>query len=141
MKLTPFGKLILVVIGLAIIFFGVKNFLPDLYSKLVPEAPGRKSVVPQRADLPEALPVSADAGCADKPEVRMLIWAWNAQAGALLANGGAQATKGSLMCERGVNLRFIRQDDGGKMQEDLVAFATELKGGSPNPTKIGRAHV
>jgi outer membrane protein OmpA-like peptidoglycan-associated protein len=135
MKLTPFGKLILVVIGLAIIFFGVKNFAPDLYSKIVPDAPVHKSVIPPKADLPEALPVSADAGCADKPEVRMLIWAWNAQAGALLANGGAQSTKGSLMCDRGVNLRFIRQDDGDKMKEDLVAFATELKGGSPNPTK------
>src|SRR4029077_4719226 len=115
--------------------FGVKNFAPELYGRLVPEPKAKKSVIPMKADLPEALPVSADAGCADKPEVRMLVWAWNAQMGAMLANGGAQSTKGSLMCDRGVNLRFIRQDDTGKMAEDLVTFATELKGGSPNPTK------
>jgi OmpA-OmpF porin, OOP family len=42
------------------------------------------------------------------------------------------------MCERGVNLRFIRQDDVSKMQEGLVTFATELKGGHAQPT--GGAH-
>ena len=39
------------------------------------------------------------------------------------------------MCKEGVNLRLIRQDDVGKMQEALVAFATELKNGDANPTK------
>src|SRR5262245_6098774 len=123
MKLTPLGKLILFVLGLAIMFFGVKNFAPELYSKLIPQPKARESVKVQPINLPDlpsstsssssssSAPPSADAGCADKPEVRMLIWAWNAHMGAMLANGGVQATKGSLMCERGVNLRFIRQDD------------------------------
>jgi OmpA-OmpF porin, OOP family len=39
------------------------------------------------------------------------------------------------MCNAGVNLRLLRQDDSGKMQEALVAFATELKDGVANPTK------
>jgi outer membrane protein OmpA-like peptidoglycan-associated protein len=55
--------------------------------------------------------------------------------GAMLANGGVQSTQGSLMCERGVNLRYIRQDDVSRMQEDLVTFASELKRGSDHPTK------
>jgi len=76
---------------------------------------------------------AAPAGCADKPEVRVLVWAWNAQMGAMLATGGPQAVKGSLMCRNGVNLKLIRQDDSGKMQESLVAFATELAK-TPNPT-------
>ena len=59
MKLTPFGKLILVVIGLAIIYFGVKNFAPELYGKLIPEPKAKKSVIPMRADLPEALAARA----------------------------------------------------------------------------------
>ncbi|HEV8267280.1 MAG TPA: hypothetical protein VGR00_03570, partial [Thermoanaerobaculia bacterium] len=76
---------------------------------------------------------AAAAGCADKPEVRVLVWAWNAQMGAMLATGGPQAVKGSLMCKNGVNLKLIRQDDSGKMQESLVAFATQLAK-TPNPT-------
>src|SRR5687767_11437691 len=41
--------------------------------------------------LAHAQPGSAAAGCADKPEVRFYHWAWNAQMGLILANGGKQA--------------------------------------------------
>ena len=75
------------------------------------------------------------AGCQNDPEVRLLGYAWNAQMGMLFAAGGPQATKGSLMCKHGVNFNFQRQDDNGKLQEALVAFATELKGGNNQPTK------
>ena len=51
----------------------------------------------------------------------------------LLANGGAQATQGSLMCENGVNLKWARQDDNSKLQEALVTFATALSKGEKNP--------
>ena len=67
--------------------------------------------------------------------MRLLGYAWNAQMGLLYANGGPQATPGSLMCKHGVNLKFIRQDDNGKMQEALTAFATQLAQGNPNPDK------
>lgn len=75
----------------------------------------------------------AAAPCAGKPEVRLLHWAWNAQMGALYANGGAVSTPDSLVCARGVNLKFVRQDDVGRMQESLVAFATALKKGEAQP--------
>jgi len=76
------------------------------------------------------VPVALNPGCADKPEVRLLGYAWNAQMGLLYANGGAQAAPGSLMCRHGVNLKFIRQDDNGKMQEALTAFATQYAQGT-----------
>src|SRR5258706_76843 len=114
-----------------------------------PAAKERESIVPTRADLPEVQQASAESagsvppvampgtspGCTDRPEVRVLIWAWNAQMGLMFANGGDQSTTGSLMCQNKVNLRLVRQDDTSKMQEDLVTFANELKSGTPNPSK------
>ena len=149
MKLTPFGKLIVVLALLVAAFFSVRRFAPGLLDKIVPAAKSRESVVPESADLPDlpqqsgvsnaavrrvALP-GEGAGCTDKPEVRFLHWAWNSQMGMMFANGGKQATQGSLMCEHGVNLKLERQDDVGKMQESLIAFASALKNGDPNPSK------
>jgi OOP family OmpA-OmpF porin len=129
---------------LGLVGFSLKQY--GVFDKLAPEAKVQSSAVPRRIDLP-VLNTSAASnvgaaplpgtrpGCSDKPEVRMLVWAWNAQMGLMFANGGPQATDGSLMCKEGVNLHLIRQDDTGKMQEALVAFATDLKSGAENPTK------
>jgi OOP family OmpA-OmpF porin len=149
MKLTPFGKLIVVVALLVAAFFSVRRFAPGLMDKIAPAAKGKESVVPERADLPD-LPSSDGVsnasvrkvampgdrpGCEDKPDVRFLHWAWNSQMGLMFANGGKRATEGSLMCEHGVDLQLTRQDDAGKMQEALVAFATDLQRGNPQPEK------
>jgi OmpA-OmpF porin, OOP family len=116
--------------------------------KLVPGAKTREAAVPAKANLP-TLNIDANSGytppavtapgskpgCTKLPEVRMLVWAWNAQMGAMFANGGPQATNGSLMCKDGVNLKFIREDASDKMQEQLVSFASALKSGNANPDK------
>lgn len=148
MHLKPLGKLaiLILVVGLAV---GVWRS----WSRLAPSAAAKNSVVPGKISLPtneavaggnggsdggggaSMVPVALNPGCADKPEVRLLGYAWNAQMGLLYANGGAQATPGSLMCRHGVNLKFIRQDDNGKMQEALTAFATQYAQGNPNPDK------
>ena len=147
MHVKPLGKLVILilVVGIAI---GVWRF----WSKLAPAAAVKNSVVPGKITLPDnpaaggsagddgsgsasVVPVALNPGCADKPEVRLLGYAWNAQMGLLYANGGPQAAPGSLMCRHGVNLRFIRQDDNGKMQEALTAFATQLSQGVANPDK------
>lgn len=152
MRLTPAGKIVvlLVVVGIAAgVWRAMHGPGSDLLSKLAPGAKNRESLVPGKAELPqvEGAPAgptltnvsftapSSEPGCTDKPEVRMLVWAWNSQMGLMLANGGAQATRGSLMCKQGVNLKLVRQDDVNKMQEALVAFATELSQGNPHPSK------
>lgn len=145
-QLTPLGRALVVLSGLSMLGYAAWKY--GLVEKIVPAAKERASTVPPKAELPDigagpvsgptAVPVAmpgSGAGCADKPEVRILIWAWNAQMGAMFANGGAQSTQGSLMCERGVNLRFIRQDDVSRMQEDLITFANEMKRGADHPTK------
>ena len=153
MKLTPLGKAIIVVALLVAAFFSVRRFAPNLLDKIVPAAKTREAVVPSKADLPD-LPASQAAnasnrnvampgrgpGCDNLPEVRFYHWAWNAQMGLMFATGGPQATDGSLMCKNGVNLKFVREDDAGKMQEALIAFANDLKNGDTQPKK-GAAFV
>ena len=148
MKLTPLGKVIIVLALLVAAFFSVRRFAPNLLDKIVPAAKTREAVVPAKADLP-SLPADQAApaanrnvampgdgpGCTDQPEVRFYHWAWNAQMGLMFATGGQQATQGSLMCKHGVNLKFIREDDTGKMQEALIAFANDLQNGTANPRK------
>ncbi len=117
------------------------------WDKIAPGAAAKDSVTPTKIDLPTRgttgtaltntdFQVAGNSpGCTDKAEVRVLGYAWNAQQGMLLANGGPQATQGSLMCENGVNLKWARQDDNSKLQENLVTFATALSKGEKNPTK------
>jgi outer membrane protein OmpA-like peptidoglycan-associated protein len=143
-QLTPLGRGLIVVCGLSLVGYGLYRY--GVLDKIIPKAKERPSVVPQKADLPglpgesnanvapAAMPGSG-AGCPDKTEMRGLIWAWNSQMGMIFANGGPQASSGSMMCERGVNLKLIRQDDVSKMQEDLITFANELKKGNRQPTK------
>lgn len=152
-KLTVLAKALLGAAIVAGTLVGVLKLSPNTFDRLFPSAKTRPSSIPPRADLapmPErtaSLPVTTARalpgqrpGCTDVPEVRLQLWAWNAQMGLLLANGGVQSTEGSAMCRNSVNLRLVRQDDPSKMREDLAAFATALKAGDPNP-KTGTAFV
>lgn len=97
----------------------------------LPEAPvaqAAQAAVPA-VQLPTVNPASVPG-----PEVRFLGMAWNSQMGLAFANGGVHTTQGSLMEKHGVNLNFIREDDVGKMQTQLIAFAKSLKAGNPQPT-------
>jgi outer membrane protein OmpA-like peptidoglycan-associated protein len=143
-KIEKGGKILLFLIGLGLVGYAAYKY--GLIDKIAPSAKAPESVVPKRVDLPvlntgaasnvAAAPLpGATPGCTGNPEVRMLVWAWNAQMGLMFATGGPQATSGSLMCKENVNLHLIRQDDSGKMQEALVAFANDLKEGNSNPTK------
>lgn len=115
---------------------------PGLLEKVAPKAKTvSSSNVPPSAVLPGEttgeFPAIANgpAGCPNEPEVRFYHWAWNAQMGLMLANGGKQAQKNSLMCQRGVNLVLVREDNTDQMQNELVAFAESLKKGEANPKK------
>jgi len=146
-RLTPFAKTFIAAAIVGLTALAANRLSPGLTGRLFPGEKRQGSMVPEAADLPSAAPqgtptpVTSRAlpgtapGCEKLPEVRLELWAWNAQLGLLYAAGGPRATTGSLMCDRGVNLRLLRQDDPTKMREDLAAFATALKAGQDNPSQ------
>lgn len=142
MRLKTSGKIVVLLLVLGVVFAGMR--MTGLWDKIVPSAQGKGSNVPVGANLPSMSSSSgsnvvytmpgSDPGCTDKPEVRMLGYAWNGQIGIHFANGGPQAAQGSLMCKNGVNLKWSRQDNNDKLAEALVTFATALSHGEDNPT-------
>src|SRR5438874_4775412 len=143
-KIEKGGWIFIFLIGAGLVAYSLYRY--GVFERFIPAAAVGQSSVPPKADLPAAntsaassvpaapLPGNA-AGCSNSTEVRFLVWAWNAQMGAMFANGGPQATRGSFACNNQVNLMLKRQDDTGKMQEELIAFANELHGGKAQPTK------
>jgi outer membrane protein OmpA-like peptidoglycan-associated protein len=139
--LTPLAKGLITTALIVSAGFATRHFLPGLFGgrqaavapPSVPpkaELPGATPTLPTRSVVATvAPPTSANAGCTDLPETRMLLWAWNAQQGLVFASGGAQATEGSLMCKNGVNLKLTRQDMVDQMQAELVKCAGELARG------------
>lgn len=137
MKLTPLSKSLITLGVVGIIIFAFTQFKDTI----APPAQNKvASNVPPKADLPgtvAALPAatSEPAGCTDKPEVRFYHWAWNAQAGLMLATGGKQAVANSMMCQNGVNLKLIREDNVDTMQSLMLTFAERIQSGEGNPNE------
>ncbi len=69
----------------------------------------------------------------NKPLVRIGAYAWNAQSGIIVANGGPRTTKGSLMEKNGVNLEIIRQDWLSELRNLQLKFIEEFDQGKANP--------
>ena len=137
-RLKTGPKVILIVLLVVAFVFGLRKAAelgwiptPGVMKALVPEKavlPDVKEAMVQNVEptpLPAATPAAVRATL-----IRGEIWEWNAQIGMIYANGGASTTKGSLMEKHGVNLALIRQDDTGKMQEDLIACAREISNGA-----------
>lgn len=131
-------KVILIIAAVVLFVFGLRKAAE---MGLIPTPGVMKALVPEKAVLPDvkdamvqnvepvSLPASTPANVRSTL-IRGEIWEWNAQIGMIYANGGAATTKGSLMEKHGVNLLLIRQDDTGKMQEDLIACAREISNGA-----------
>ena len=69
-----------------------------------------------------------------KPLVRIAGYAWNAQSGFIVSNGGPRTTKGSLMEKNGVNLEIIRQDWLSELRNMQMKFIEEFDSGEAFPT-------
>ncbi len=145
MRIKTSGKIVLFIILLGAATFCVRTFMPTVWAKIMPGKDETKSVQVGQITLPAdysatvgQAPPTINIPHGDKVSsgipIRMLVWAWNAQMGLMFSNGGPDTTVGSQMADHKINLHLERQDDGGKMQEALAKFATDLQGGNPEPT-------
>jgi len=80
--------------------------------------------------LPQA---EASSDVASKPLVKIAGYAWNAQSGIIVANGGVKTTKGSMMEKNGVNLEIIRQDWLSELRNLQMKFVEEYDQGNISP--------
>jgi OmpA-OmpF porin, OOP family len=81
------------------------------------------------------LPAPSESDAANPNATKMIYYGmgWNAQTPISYANAGAKTKQGSLMDKNNISLHFIRQDDYGKMQEELVKHAIEFKSNPKTP--------
>ncbi|GAO42118.1 OmpA family protein [Flavihumibacter petaseus] len=69
----------------------------------------------------------------NKPLVRIAGYAWNAQSGIIVANGGPKTTKGSMMEKNGLNVEIIRQDWLSELRNQQMKFIESYDQGNSFP--------
>lgn len=128
-KLTKGAKIGLLVIALSIIGFGLYTFAPGLRTEeskqlnaLTLDGSTIDNVTKTTmVALPSKLPSTK---VINQARIRIAGYAWNAQTGIYVANGGNITTKGSLMESMNINLELVRQDwlsELSTMQMNAVA--------------------
>lgn len=134
-------KAVLLLSTFAVLFLGVQyaanhGWLPSKIGKVI--APSKYDLPPvEDAKLPDVKPLpypTNSPASVSAPQIISENWEWSAQDSSLLANGGSQTMKGSLMEKHGVNLLIKRQDDTNKMVTDLIACAKQIHDGDSSCT-------
>lgn len=126
-NLKPIPRAIVIGAGVAAVVFG-GNAILQKTGYLTPRATIASSV-PDKIDISTETSTASSTVVTIKAssheQIRGKILAWNATAGLIYANGGADTAKGSLMDQRGVSLNLKREDMYDKMIADLAANAKD----------------
>lgn len=69
----------------------------------------------------------------NQPLIKIAGYAWNAQSGIIVANGGPKTTSGSLMEKNNINLELVRQDWLSELRNLQMKFIEEFDNGNPFP--------
>ncbi|NHN25711.1 OmpA family protein [Flavobacterium jejuense] len=138
-KLTTFSELLIVILGIGGILGAIYFLSPGLRTEVSKKLDGIElndtdvnNVV--NADKLELPSKDISNEVANKPKVRIAGYAWNAQSGIIVSNGGPKTTKGSLMEKNGVNLEIIRQDWLSELRNMQMKFIEEFDQGAKFPT-------
>ncbi|MBP4137301.1 phosphate ABC transporter substrate-binding/OmpA family protein [Flavobacterium geliluteum] len=138
-KLTTFSELIIVIAGIGAILGGVYYLSPGIKTAVSKQLNGielNQTDVNNVTNAEKiALPsTEISSEVSSKPLVRIAGYAWNAQSGIIVSNGGPKTTKGSLMEKNGVNLEIIRQDWLSELRNMQMKFIEEFDKGEAFPT-------
>jgi len=138
-KLTTFSELLIVIAGIGVILGGVYYLSPGIKTAVSKQLNGIElnqtdvNNVTNAAKI--ALPsTEISSEVAGKPLVKIGAYAWNAQSGIIVSNGGPKTTKGSLMEKNGVNLEIIRQDWLSELRNMQMKFIEEFDKGEAFPS-------
>lgn len=138
-KLTTFSELLIVIAGIGAILAAVYFISPGLKTAVSKQLTGidlNKTEVNNVTNA-EKIPLPSkdiSTEVSGKPLVRIAAYAWNAQSGIIVSNGGPKTTKGSLMEKNGVNLEIIRQDWLSELRNMQMKFIEEFDQGQAFPT-------
>jgi OmpA-OmpF porin, OOP family len=139
-KLTNFSKILITLIILAIVYFSIKLIAPEVVigeSQVLDKISVEESELNNRTTSDELpLPeVSVSTTLKTYAPVKLAGYAWNAQSGLIVANGGPSTTTGSLMEKNGVNLEIIRQDWLTELRNMQMKFIEEIDKGVKSPVE------
>jgi OmpA-OmpF porin, OOP family len=138
-KLTTLSKLLITVVivgGIMAAFYYLSPGLKTGQSKQLENLNLDKSDVnnvTQTAKL-ELPSKNLSTKVKDKPLLKIAAYAWNAQSGIIVANGGPKTTEGSLMEKNGINLEIIRQDWLTELRNMQMKFIEEFDKGTEFPS-------
>nr|WP_294934595.1 OmpA family protein [uncultured Flavobacterium sp.] len=137
-KLTTFSELLIVVGAVGAILTGVYFASPGIRTAVSKQLTGIEVNTSDVNNITNAekLPLPSkevSTEVSSKPKVRIAGYAWNAQSGIIVANGGPKTTKGSQMEKNGVNLEIIRQDWLSELRNMQMKFIEEYDKGTAYP--------
>jgi OmpA-OmpF porin, OOP family len=144
-RLTNVSKLLITLAILAVVYLLIKNFAPQVKigesQKLekiqVSDTELNNRTTSDELNLPKD---GLSASVASLAPVKLAGYAWNAQSGIIVANGGPKTTEGSIMEKNGLNVEIIRQDWLTELRNLQMKFIEEFDKGNPNP-KEGAAGI
>ena len=138
-KLTTLSELLIVVVGIGAVMSGIYFFSPGLRTAVSKQLNGIELNNTDVNNVTNAAKIAVPSKelsteVANKPLIRIAGYAWNAQSGMIVANGGPKTTKGSLIEKNGVNLEIIRQDWLSELRNMQMKFIEEFDGGAAIPS-------
>jgi len=138
-KLTTFSELLIVIIAIGGILGAVYYISPGIKTAISKQLNGMELNGTDVNNVTNAekiaLPTTdISSEVSTKPLVRIGGYAWNAQSGIIVANGGPKTTKGSLMEKNGVNLEIVRQDWLSELRNMQMKFIEEFDKGEAFPS-------
>ena len=138
-KLTTFSELLIVIVVIGAILGGVYYLSPGIKTAVSKQLSGidlnqmdvNNVTNAEKIALPSK---EISTEIKNKPLIRIAAYAWNAQSGIIVSNGGPKTTKGSLMEKNGVNLEIIRQDWLSELRNMQMKFIEEFDKGEAYPS-------